>query len=487
INYKILKHNRLYNIYTITDTGNNQSSFITDFFKTFTPLNKPEPSVYANKITQFFTDIYSKDSLTKVRARNAISNVSYGAENIDRIVNFITSLQYGEQDYFEMKQKFISELGYIDDSCCTDKVVQSLENIYKQTADTAYFQNEIFWALENLQTKTSYTALKNFLLQDPPLFDDENDYNDFFEGLEDSLLLTRLLFPEILQLTTIEDYKEPVIDLLATLLDSGFIQAKDYEEYFSKIYFDAKIEMKKQQNAEEKLLEQQSQKSFDEDNSANDNYADRYYATDVDKYAALLLPFLDSNEALPKFFNRLLQSRDTGLQLSTAILLIKNHKPVPDSILNGIASKDNYRSDLLEDLEEISQVDLFPAKYKKQELIAQSLLLNDSKKTAFAEIEPEGKTVVYTKGKKGYVYFFRYKIKKEDDWQIGISGLQPEDLKKVGTDNTFVQLSNEKLTADKPAPEQFNEQLLKLILKQHKSAAHFFEDDANPYDNFGDY
>jgi hypothetical protein len=82
--------------------------------------------------------------------------------------------------------------------------------------------------------------------------------------------------------------------------------------------------------------------------------------------------------SLPKFFNRLLQSKDTGLQLITAILLIKNGKPVPDSILNGIAAKDNYRSKLLNELEDINHTELFPAKYKKQDLIARSLLLGDS-------------------------------------------------------------------------------------------------------------
>ena len=155
---------------------------------------------------------------------------------------------------------------------------------------------KFFGRFKILKQKTSYASLKNLLLQDPPLFDDYDDYNDFFEKFEDSLQLTRSLFPEILQLTTIEDYKEPVIDLLATLLDSGFIQAKDYEEYFSKIYFDAKIEMKKQQNAEEKLLEQQSQKNFNEDKPAMIFIqTDNYNASDVDEYAALLLPFYDSN------------------------------------------------------------------------------------------------------------------------------------------------------------------------------------------------
>ncbi len=481
INYKILKNNRLYNLYAITDTSNNESSFIKDFFETFTPLNKNKTSVYTNKINTFFSDLYSKDSLTKAKARNAIPNVFYGAENISRIVNFINKLNYGEQDYFEMKQKFILELGYINDSCCTDKVVDALKSIYKKTADTSYFQNEVFWALENLETKTSYSTLKDLLLQDPPLFDNYDDYSDFFERLEDSLQLTRLLFPEILELTTIEDYKEPVIDLLTTLLDSGFIQANNYKEYFSKIYFDAKIEMKKQQNAEEKLLEQQSQKNFNENKTSDDNYTvDNYTSSNIDKYAALLLPFYDSVAGLPKFYNRLLQSRDTGLQLRTAALLIKNRKPVADSVLSGIASKDNYRSALLNKLEEIDRADLFPSKYKKQELIARSLLC-DSEKTDITQMEPEGKTFVNSKNEKGYVYFFRYKTKKDNSWQIGISGPQPENAKEVNTNNVFTSLTNVKLTDDKPASEQFNNQLLRLIFKQHKSAVHFFEDEENAY------
>ena len=482
INYKILKNNRLYNLYTITDTSNLQSSFIKDFFETFKPLNKQGSSVYTDKTKEFFKDLYSKDSSIKSKARNAIANINYGAENIDRVVSFINNLKYNEQDYFEMKQKFIAELGYIDDSCCTNKVVAALDSIYKKTADTAYFQNEVFEALANLRTKESYQTLKTLLLQDPPLFNNYDEYDDFFEKFRDSLQLTCLLFPEILQLATIEDYKEPVIDLLSTLLDSNYISAKDYKDYFSKIYFDAKIEMKKQQNAEEKLLEQQTRESFNEDEPESNNYiSNNYTATDVDKYAELLLPFYDSVAALPKFFDKLLQSRDTALQLSTAILLIQNHKKVADSIINNIALKDNYRSDLYSDLEDINNEDLFPSTYKKQELIARSLLMSGSKKD-LAAIEFAGKVPVNLKNKKGYVYFFRYKNKKDDGWQIGISGPQPFNAKEINTDDALTALTGEKLTTDKTESEQFNEQLLKLILNQHKSARHFFEADESAYD-----
>lgn len=485
INYKILKNSRLYNLYTITDTAGN-SSFTNTFLTTFTPLDKTGQSVYAEKTNQFFTDLYSKDSVTRVRARNAISNVYYGPENIARIAKFISDLNYGEQDYFELKQKFIDELGYINDSCCTDRVVNVLENIYRKTSDTAYFQNAVFWALKNLGTSTSYKTLKKLLLQDPPLFNNEEDYSGFIESMEDSLPLARLMFPEILQLTTIEEYKQPVIYLLATLLDSGYIQSGDYANYFSKVYFDAKIEMKKQQNAEEKLLEQEMQKNYNEADPEIDDYTDDYSETEVDEYAALLLPFYDSVQALPKFFSRLLQSNDTSLQIATAILLIKNNKPVPDSVLVKIASANHYRSSLLSQLEDINRKDLFPAQYKKQDLLALSLLVNDAEQKAFKDIQPQGKTPVTIKGKKGYVYFFKYKLKEGTDWLIGISGLQPENLQEVSTNNTLTALTGVKLTNEKPALTQFNDELLRLILKQHNSAAHFFEDDERAY-GLGNY
>lgn len=489
INYKILSNNRLYNLYTITDTTGVESSFIKNFFSTFTVINKDTASIYTDKTNLFFEDLYSKDSITKALARNAISNVYYGAGNIDKVVNFINNLNYGEEDYFEMKQKFIAELGYINDSCCKNKIVHALKDIYTSTADTAYFQNAVLKALQHIQTDSSYAALKNLLLQDPPLFDDYDAYGDFFENFEDSLQLTRTLFPEILQLTTIEDYKEPVIALLSELLDSGYIKANDYKDYFSKIYFDAKIEMKKLQNAEEKLLEQQSQQNYDDDDSVIKNrYSkDDYETNDINEYAALLLPFYDTIPALPKFFNRLLQSRDTSVQLETAVLLIKNNKPVPDSILMNIAAKDNYRSDLFKALDDINRIDIFPSKYKQQDLMARSLLTGDTEKIKLFDIKPEGKTLANINGKKGYVYFFKYKLQKDDDWEIALSGPQPENTHMVNTDDALTSLTNEKIITGKPLAEQFSEQLSRLLLLQHKSARHFYENNKNMYGNFDDY
>lgn len=494
--YKMLYNNRLYGIYVMSDTLSQPSSFVKTFLETFQPLPNNGPSVFKSKLDTFFTDLYSKDSLTKAKARNAIGNVYYkGEDGLNRVTSFINNLKYGEDDYFELKSKFIGELGYIDDSCCTDKVVDALQNIYKKTADTAYFQNEVFYALENLKTKKSYEVLKEMLLQEPPVFDNDGEYSDFISAMSDSLQLGRSMFPELLQLTNIPEYKEPVNELLIDLLDSGMITANDYASYYNKIYFDARIEMKRQQITEEKLLEKQTEKengnADEEETNAYDysrysRYGNYGSSSEIENYAILLMPFYKTEPALEKFYTKLLQSRDTSLQLEAATQLIKNKLPVADSILVNMAKQDKYCSQLLDNLEDIKRTDLFPAAYKKQVDIARSILNNDAYSASDkpVETEPAGSTFVNIHGQKGYVYFFRYKTKDDEDWQMGLSGIQPENKNEVSGNSDFTTLTDKKITDEKPEAEQFNEQLKKLLIKEHRSGKNFY---GNDYDYNYDY
>lgn len=497
--YKMLYRNRLYGIYVMGDTLSQQSSFVKNFISSFRPLANTGPSVFSSKLDSFFTDLYSKDSLTKAKARNAISNIYYrGEDGINRITKFINNLKYGEDDYFELKSKFITELGYIDDSCCTDKAVTTLQDIYRKTADTAYFQNEIFSALVHLKTKKSFEVLKDMLLKETPVFESESEYSDLFTDMEDTLQLARTLFPEILQLTDIPEYKEPVNDLLINLLDSGLITANDYSSYFDDMYFDARIEMKRQQIQEERLLEKQIEKengNADEDEANDYNYYTRRFSSgygyggsssDIENYATLLMPFYSKDPSLEKMYNKLLQSRDTAVQLSTAILLLKNNRPVADSIFRHMAAQDKYCVQLLEELEDIKRSDLFPAAYKKQVDVARSVLNNQaySANNKPNEIEPAGRVLITAKGKKGYVYFFKYKTKDDEDWQIGLSGLQPENAGEVSSNNSYADLTDKKLTYEKTETEQFNEQLKKLIISKHRSGKNFYNEGGMSYDDY---
>jgi len=493
--YILLKDNRMYRITAIGDTVSNQGGFVQTFLQTFKPLDKKlGPSVFENKLDLFFKDFASTDSLTKKRANNAIEHINFGAKGVDRLAKAIDGLTYTSKDYFELKAKLIEELGYIDDSTSIDKVVNTLNNIYVKTADTSYFQNEVVMALARLQTKQSYALLKTFIMQDPPVFDNAGSYNTFFEFFDDSLKLTKMLFPDILQLVTIQDYKAPVTNLLRTMVDSGFVAAADYVDYYNKLYFDAKIEWKKQQNNDEKLLEKENRENDDDDdNGSYRSYSSyRYrgrrvrttYSGDggsggdigINDYSVLLSPFYDTHPAIPKFFDKQLQSKDVNVRLDAAILLIRNNKKIADSILTQVAAKDKYRAVLLKRLEDIKHTELFPARYRNQDSVARAILLNDKSEDKFYAIVPAGKELVTVNNEKGYVYFYKYKVNKDDEWHIGLSGIQPVDTTKVSGNDKLAKMTDKKLKPDVPEREQFDEQLTRLLFQQHYSAQNFFED-----------
>ena len=89
-------------------------------------------------------------------------------------------------------------------------------------------------------------------------------------------------------------------------------------------------------------------------------------------------------------------------------------------------------------------------------------------------------TTVYNKIL-GLAYFFKYRVKKQDDWKIGISGLQPLNGKLISSNNKLCFMADKKLREDKPQMEQFQEQLKKILFSFHKSAKNFFDADGGNY------
>jgi uncharacterized protein YbaP (TraB family) len=477
-----LKDNHLFRVLSLTDSLEPAGDFIQRFYATLRPLDpQPGPSVFTSKLDLFFHDFYSTDSLIAQKAREAIPNVYFGPAGVPALLHAINTLPYNSTDYFDTKTRLINELGYIDDSEAIKPVVAGLQQIYERAGDTSTFQNAVFKALAHHKTRPAYDLLKRLIVQDPPVFDNASDYNYLFQDLEDSLALASTLFPDLLQLAAVDDYKSNVQGLLAGLVDSGYIQGKDYSAWFSQIWFDAKIQWKKQEGRDEKKLQKKEDDNGDDntDNDAEDN------GNELDNYAILLEPFYATNPAIPHFFDKMLQSRDAMLRLNTAVLLLRHSRPVADSIIRNLAAADAWRSTLYQDLVSIHRTDLFPGRYKDQVDMARSLLAAGHNSAAFADIQLVGRREVQFKESKGNVYLFKYKIGKDDDWQIGLSGIQPVNLKEVNTTTEFVSLTGKRLRPDKPVNTQFDEQLKRLLFSKRKSAAAFYMD-RNYYEHSGE-
>ncbi len=477
----MFKDNYTFGLVTLGDTLTTESSFINSFFNTMRPEEKKlGRDIYGSRVTEFFTDLFSKDSATQKKAQQSITSIYFGEKGGPQIAAAIARLNITDKDYFDSKAKLIAELGYIKDTT-KPVVVGLLKKIFEQTADTSLFQNEVFKALARHKTKEAYRLLKELIMQDPPVFADSYDYSSLFAQLGDSLLLAKELFPELLQLSTLNNYKDDVISLLVTLVDSNLVSAADYEPYFTKIYFDAKVELKKMQIKDEEMMEKELVKEADEDNASITGYGD-YGKSDLDNYSVLLVPFYDKKKNVPVFFERIMQSRDAEIKLTTAVLLLRNNMPVADSILINLAADDMYRSKLYVALEKIKRLDKFPAKYKNQPDMARSFLLADKNYSKVDSVEFIKKEPAAYLDKKGVVYFYKYRVKKEDDWKIGMSGLQAEDEKVILTDDKLTTMTDKKIKKDEPAEEQFRDQLKKRLFSFHPSAKNFYG-----YNNYSDY
>jgi uncharacterized protein YbaP (TraB family) len=467
-----LKGSRLFRIISLTDSLMTRSDFLNRFYSTFHPLASPNGSpVFGNKLDLFFHDFYSKDSIVAKKAKEALSNVYYGPAGVPRLLDAIERLPYNGKDYFETKTKFIAELGYINDSAAVPGVVSGLQHIYQKAGDTSLLQNAVLKALAHQRTTASYRLLKQLMIQDPPIFDNASEYTSLFRDIGDSLPLARILFPELLRLSTVDDYKTNIQSLLADLVDSNYVQAADYEPWFSQIYFNAKIQWKKQQAKDERRLQKK-----EEDTDENpDNESDDNTATQLDDYAVLLMPFYDKNSTIPHFFDKLLQSRDPLLRLSTSLLMLRHQRPVADSILLDLAANDISRSQLYQGLNTIGHLQRFPRRYRTQEYIARSLLVAARGATEFTAVELIDKRPTQFKTLKGSVYYFRYKVNKDDEWQIGLSGIQPKDPKEISTEAALVTLTGKRLKKDIPVLQQCEEQWRKLLMSRRRSSAAFFQ------------
>ncbi|HUB61575.1 MAG TPA: TraB/GumN family protein [Puia sp.] len=478
-----LNGNRLFRILSLSDSADTTSEFIRRFYATLKPLGpRTGPSVFDSKLAAFFDDFYSTDSLTAQRARDAIPNVYFGPAGVPALLQAINTLPYNGKDYFETKTRLINELGYINDPIATGPVVEGLRRIYERAGDTSTIQNAVFKALAHHKTRAAYDLLRRLMIQDPPIFENNTDYTYLFQDLGDSLALARTLFPDLLQLASVDDYKGNIQTLLASLVDSGYIQGPDYESYFSQIWFDARIQWKKQEGKDEKKLQK---KEDDNDDNSSDNDADDNNGNDLDAYGILLAPFYDKNPNIPRFFDKMLASKDASLRLSTAILLLRHDRPVADSILRNLAASDTYRSDLYQQLTAIGKADRFPRQYRNQLDMARSLLASGRGNAGLADIQLITQRKIRFKELKGYVYFFKYKPAHDDDWQIGISGIQPSDLAAVNTAGDFVLLTGKKLKPGIPVNTQIDDQLRKLMFSKRKSALNFYLDH-NYLDRTGD-
>ncbi|MEN9521627.1 MAG: hypothetical protein RL065_4 [Bacteroidota bacterium] len=469
-----LKSNYLVYSFTVVPINEPESQLTSTVLGTVQPyVSKPYENILNNKLELYFKDFYSKNESTKNKARQWISNLRYDEEGIPMLVKAFKSYKYDEKDFYENKIKLLAEFGYITDSTAQPKLIKSLKELYESTNDSSIFQNQIFFALARLRNKTAYTELKQMLLNDPPVFESNQQMNEMFNLINDSLKTAKILLPEVLQLASLDDYKPYINSLLENLIDSNLIKADDYESYSAKLLFDGRIELKKQFSKDEEMLKQRNDKDAQEANRYSRYYNDENVNKDLLLYIKLLAPFYSKNLGAKKFFDKALKSQNNILVINAIAELAKYKITINDTLIKKLACNKMYSFLLNRRLGQNHAESIYPNEFKNQKQLTISQIYWEGD---FKLID----TIVFLQMQKasikkntGNVYVYKYRLDSDGPWYIALSGIQPNDLSKINF-NSLISDVKTQIDPIKPLQKQIDKAIAKEILMQMKNMNSYF-------------
>ena len=498
------------------------------FFDSFIPVDTLQGAdPFSKKTSLFFADFMSNDSVAHKRAVKNIYSVKLDSTDLPKLKMAISSLGWKEKKYLDIKKSLIGKL----DDIPTKQASDYLKALFYAAGDTLDLQHSSLQVLLQQKTQYAYNTFRDIIMNEPPvltinsenalsdysrLFSNEMkafgkrysyDNGNFMDELQDSLKLSKTILPGLLPLVNLEDYKNSMMQLLAAMVDSNLVNQKDYDIYFSKFLIEAKQELKKQSIAEkQKAIEKAEQGKEDKKNAAALDGKEDVNNAGNEKlrlYATLLMPYWETNSTVPAFFKQLLVSADKKIKYNTLLLLLHNNKPYPDSLINYFAGMDNYRYELYTDLKTIGKGAKFPGQYNNHIDLAKSKLLSEKAYDKPDSIVYIDRLPAEVKNKKGYVYFFRYKTKKDDaNWKIAMAGLIPEDAGqfefekeeiKTGEysfayhnysnlySHNFSGFTDTKIKEEEPVMDQVNKELKRALYSRRNSAKEFYDKSSTDY------
>ncbi|WP_417876122.1 TraB/GumN family protein [Winogradskyella sediminis] len=389
----ILKEGVLYELKTLVDSVSGPSSFVTEFYESFTPkdtiLGK---SVLTDKTNLFFKALQANDSLVF----EAYDLIKFKKHNSKDIVSVLKDFEF-DKERLNIKSYLVEQLIKID----LKNNLPFIKQLYHDSYSDPQTQTAILEGLLDSNKKENYKIALELMERDLPLGSVGGMFYNY--NRKDSLALKASLFPKILEYSTISEYKQPLYTLLAKVKDSGLVKPKTYKKYKSQLINDAKMEIKR--------------------NLGNtNNYGYNSYSHNLATYVRLIFPYRKEDKA-QDFFEKLLNVDDTNALVKYYVLLTKANETIPTQLTEKLVKDEENQYLLLEKLDEAKLLNTMKSIGINQQQFAKSKLLSD------ANYEKETDSIrflfkrdfVTDKGKNAEIYFF--KIDKDDEYSGKVEAL----------------------------------------------------------------
>ncbi|MBI1781615.1 MAG: TraB/GumN family protein, partial [Sphingobacteriales bacterium] len=430
----VLNGGRLYMLAAYVKETDLADENIQRFFSDFKFTNKESSTVLMPKHQLLFDALLSSDSSTAEKAKQALEAIHFAKKDLPYLHKALF-VKYKDDTYgySSIHRTITGILGKKGDNSTVDYIKA---NYVSGLKDKEALRLNILDVLAKQKTSYAYSALKELLFA-THITSGENYYIQ--SSLEDSLLLSRSLYPELLKLAADTVLWQMVAGLTEDLLDSNLLSLQDikpFENDFCKIAFFKAGQLRK----------------------ANVEYDYNY------NYLPLIqllqqLNTTNSNAALFKFTD----SKNMYVKFEATIALLKNKQPVSSTTLLALAADDDYRVQLYSKLEEFKKLNLFPVKYLSQKEISKSEL-----KSIGSEDDDEPVSVIFI-GERTTLY--EGKLKKFLLYKIAYDNGEGEPVVYLGIAGAY-DLKSTKITINANASglyydESFNAAKLDTQLKAY--------------------
>jgi hypothetical protein len=464
-----------YNVEAYIDTVSGSSEFVNTFFNTFDVSDTLiYDDIFKSKGDRFFADFTSKDSATRKAAIKNFTQVVFKKPDVKNLCNAIDTINM-KGDAADLRLSMLTTLSYMDSA--QELIVPYLQKLYNRFSDTAYMQIEIVKALAHQRNDKAFIALKPILANDIPISDNEYEMQEMLYAFYDSLKLTKTILPELIELTSIQEYRNTAYAMISKLKDSAIINENDYASIHNKLVNETKIEYKRMMasiNNDEKSnsydynyfgrdIETGSVQSFGRRRYGRGNYYGNDYSL-LSDILDLSLPLRTKNKSMQDLVGKILKITDNDKRLSLLPVLLKYNIHFEDSVYQTLAKTLKTRSRFYTIMAEAKQTSKFPKAYNNHNDWVNAEIhktLNDEEKIDTI-IFLENRKIVLGKDS-GRVYICKYQIEDEDEWALFISDALPCDT------NTLPDPKKSALTMGQTVTLEEGVQIEKLI------SEYFFE------------
>ena len=459
----IQKNGSLYLLKTLIHQGLPLSPFIDTFYQTFTPLDTAIGiSPLANKSELFLNAIENQDSILLTSAKF----IHFETEDFEAVKKLFLEKDFGE-DWVFVKDELLDEICEMD----YETVVPFLEKLYIDSYENSNYQVKILSTLIYEQKKSSYAKAMQLLEDDLPISDGGGA---FLWRLTDSVELAMPFIPQLLELSSIADYKFDVQGVLGNLVKYQGLSPRKYKSLKKQFLNEGKIEIKRA-IGKQKQTKNKSYYSYYGNYNENRN---------LNKYVDLLYPFRKETK-VSEFIAKVNKLEDPSIQMNIIELQLLNKESVSRKIVQKLAEENNHRYKIYKLLKRYDALDLMADSLSSEVAIARGFL---SKSDYYGE---KVDTIYYLKsgqveisGVSHEVYYFIEKAKVKENYysddkkeKISITAFTWQPGEEIAGDNYYYIESV--MEEDETADEVIKELVKQLQLKDRKriiSDNNYYED-----------